>query len=191
MIGKPRLVRGPVFHDREPTSLRYLDGETHLRGEKGNSQANIVYDGDTRPEGCDLIAHGTVKEQVGYASRVLVTLTIGIEGGCNKPRQLLRRARDKFGFRLYPVLDNGEETNEYTVSQCSERAITYLQSKRGVWIDRLDETPIRLPGNGAVDHIARKPKRKASDFHPDYRRSEAGRAVRIRHEKPKRKIEVI
>lgn len=172
---RKRLARGPVFHDKEPVSLRYSDGETTLRAEKDSVQVNNTFAGDKRPSGCDLIAHGTVKEFVGYASRVVVYLASGLGNGCNKPRQLLRRARDKFGFRLYPVLDNGAETNVYTLAELTQSAITYLESKRGVWIASLEETSIRLPGNGAVDHIARKPKRKGSSYHPDYRRSEAGR----------------
>ena len=108
-------------------------------------------------------------------------MSSGVHGGCNKPRQLLRRARDKFGFRLYPIKDNGEETSVYTISGLSERAIDYLKSKVLVWIDKLQETNIRLPGNGTVDHVARKPKRKRSSYHGDYTESSVGRAERIHH----------
>lgn len=181
-MARKQRARGVVTRDLEPISLTYDGGETHVHGEKDGSLASASYAGDLRPSGCNVLAHGTVKREVGYASRIVLTLSSGIDGGCNKPRQLLRRARDKFGFRLYPVKnDSGEETPVYTVSGLSERAIDYLKSKVLVWIDKLEETNIRLPGNGTVGHVARKPKRKRSSYHGDYTESSVGRAERIHH----------
>lgn len=187
---KQSRTRGPVLHDTEPLSLTYSNGETALVGERNGVKASASFVGDQRPEGCDILAHGTVKREVGYASRIVITLVVGIEGGCGKPRQLLRRAREKFGFRLYPVKDDdtGQETNVYTLAEVSVSAVDYLLSKRGTWIEFMEETNVRVAGNGSVEHVARKPKRKSSSYHPDYRRSEAGRAERHVYKEPMRVI---
>jgi hypothetical protein len=181
-------TRGTVFHDKEPITLTYADDKTTLSGERDGVRVDNIYIGDVRPDGCDVLAHGTVKDLVGYASRIVITLSSGNAGGCNRPRQLLRRAQERFGFRLYPVFQDGQETAVYTISGLTLSAIAYLRSKLGVWIASLQETTIRLPGNGSVEHIARKPKRKGSSYHPDYRRSNAGKAVRHVHKEEMRMI---
>jgi len=153
--GKPEILR---VNPRDATVVT---------AERNGTTQQVEFRGDVRPQGCDILSHGTVKLQTGYASRIVVTLRSGTSGGCHKQRQRLYYTAKRYSFRVYPLRDdNGDETNVYTLAVVSEAAIAFLT--HAVWVDALEETAIRLQGNGSIEHIARKPKRKRSSYHPDY-----------------------
>jgi hypothetical protein len=146
--------------------------ETIVREEdKQNGLSYIAHlDGNASKTGTDVRVHETESVQLGYSSRIVVRLVAGVNGGCRRARRALSYLAKRFSFRMYALrdADTGADTNEYTLSNISDEALAFVLSNMSGLIVRVDETKIRLPGSGSVEHVARKPKRKRASYHPDY-----------------------
>lgn len=196
---KHRRRHGLRWHDRHTISavslehgIKFKSGEhkgefriqpqdaTVLREERKQkdgvtlSQLGRV-NGDVRPNGCDIISHGTERDAAAPGTRLVLTLRADPKtGGFSDAKARLKRAKRVHGFRMTdaePVEDIcGRLAPCYTLTGLTPQAIAFLLTRQGSygWIDTIQETTVKLEGNGAIDHIARKPKRKRSSYHPDY-----------------------
>lgn len=117
------------------------------------------YEHATADEGRSSAGYTTVS----FRSVIVVRLTLGTDNTYKAAEEKLRFFVQKAQCRATPV-HNAE--GYWSLTGLSQQSVNILRSMLGWkwWISSVEERSQSLPGGGTVEHVARKPKAKRTDF---------------------------